>query len=175
MSALESMIASAPGGEAPMLPALAYELPAPSTAIVDRKQHCRAYPSSASSLSLLGTKTCRIRLGGEDFIDPSSIRLVFTIKNDTGDKMIKPTTGPWGCWGAVRLASNGVELDHIHPSYGRFHTQFGFNQLSRDQMFGEVAVSGLHTTKTNPNFRPILGTIAGGQSLTVMHRLHLSL
>jgi hypothetical protein len=42
-------------------------------------------------------------------------------------------------------------------------------------MFGEVAVSGLRTTKMNPNFRPILGTIAGGQSLTVMHRLHLSL
>ena len=173
MSALESMIASNPSGEAPIHPALSYELPAPNTSVVDRKQHVRAYPSSASSLSLTGTKTVRIRLGGEDFIDPSSIRLQFTIKNDEASKAMRPTTGPWGCWGIVRLSSNGVELDYIH-SYGRFHTQYGFNQLSLEQQFGEVAVTGLHTTKQT-NLRPELGTIPGGASLTVMHKLHLSL
>ena len=93
MSALESMIASNPSGEAPIHPSLAYELPAPSTAVVDRKQHCRAYPSSASTLSLTGTRTVRIRLGGEDFIDPSSIRLQFTIDNKES-KWMRPYTGP---------------------------------------------------------------------------------
>ena len=154
--------------------ALSFELPAPSTAIVDRKQHCRAYPSSASSLSLSGQRTVRIRLGGEDFVDPSSIRLMFTIKNEAASLAMRPTSGPWCCWGTVRLSSNGVELDHITPSYGRFHTQFGFNQLERDQQFGESAVSGLHVTKAT-NFRPDMGTIPGGQSITLMHKLHLSL
>ena len=98
MSALESMLASNPNGEAPMHSALAYELPAPNTAVVDRKQHCRAYPSSASSLSLTGARTVRIRLGGEDFVDPSSIRLQYTINNRVNQWM-RPFTGPWGVWG----------------------------------------------------------------------------
>ena len=95
MSALESMIASNPHGEAPIHPSLLYELPAPSTAVVDRKQHVRAYPSSASSLSLNGTRTVRIRLGGKGFVDPSSIRLMFTIDNKE-NKWLRPYAGPWG-------------------------------------------------------------------------------
>ena len=119
------MIASDPNGEAPMRPALMYELPAPSTDVTDRKQHVRFYPSSASSLSLTGTKTCRIRIGGEDFIDPSSIRLQYTITADDGlVRALIPLTGPWGCWSQVYCRSNGVELDNI-PNYNRHHQSFG--------------------------------------------------
>ena len=113
MSALESMIASHPSGEAQIHSSLSYELPAPSTAIVDRKQHVRAYPSSASSLSFSGTKTVRIRLGGEEFIDPSSIRIMFTIKNESSTGILQPLVGPWGVWQQAYLRSNGVELDNI--------------------------------------------------------------
>ena len=176
MSALESMLASNPNGEALMHPALAYELPAPNTAVVDRKQHCRAYPTSASSLSLTGTRTCRIRLGGDDgFIDPSSIRLQFTIDNKEPSKAIRPYCGPHGAWGQVRLMSGGTELDNISPSYGRFHTQFGFNHLTREEQFGSVGCEGMHSSKADLNDRPLIGEINGGGSLTVMRRLHLSL
>ena len=80
-----------------MLPALAYELPAPSTAVVDRKQHCRAYPSSASTLSLTGTRSCRIRLGGEDFIEPSLIRLMLSATRclETSQTAAKATLFSW--------------------------------------------------------------------------------
>ena len=130
------MIASNPYGEAPIHPSLSFELPAPSTAVVERKQHCRAYPSSASSLSLAGVRTVRLRLGGEDFIDPSSLRLQFTILNKEG-KWMRPYTGPWGVWGQVYCRSNGVELDNI-PYYGRFHQQYGWNHLTREEQFGSV-------------------------------------
>ena len=107
------MIASNPHGEAPIHPSLMYELPAPSTAVVDRQQHVRAYPSSATSLTLSSTKTVRIRLGGEGFIDPSSIRLMFTIKNESNPGNLRPYVGPWGLWQQAFLRSNGVELDNI--------------------------------------------------------------
>jgi hypothetical protein len=168
------MIASNPAGEAPVLPALAYELPAPSTSIVDRKQCVRAYPSSASSLSLTGTKTVRIRLGGEGFIDPSSIRLQYTIENKES-KWMRPFTGPWGVWGQVYCRSNGVELDNI-PYYGRHHQMFGWNFLTRAEQYGSVGVEGMHMSNTNAdNYKPSVGEINGGASLTCMHRLHLSL
>jgi hypothetical protein len=173
MSSLESMLASS--GEAPVHPALNYELPAVSTAIIDRKQHCRAYPSSASSLNLANTRTVRIRLGGEDFIDVSSIRLMFTIKNDNSTHYLYPTTGPWGVWQQCYLRSGGQELDNI-PYYNRWHTQYGFNQLSRAEQFGSVGVEGLHMSKVDAagTFRPETGDINANGSITVMHRLHFS-
>ena len=117
MSALESTIASN-SSEAPIHPALAYELPAPSTAITDRQHHVRAYPSSASSLSPTGTKTCRIRIGGDQFVDPSSIRVQYTLNNLESAKYLRPVSGPWCLWQQVYCRSSGVELDNI-PHYGR--------------------------------------------------------
>ena len=145
MSALESMIASNPNGEAAIHPSLMYELPAPSTAVVSRAQHARAFPSSATSLSLSGTKTIRIRLGGEDFIDPSSIRIMFTIKIEAASGTLRPYVGPWGLWQQAYLRSNGVELDNI-PYYNRFHTQYGFHQLSREDQIS-VCNEGLGSSK----------------------------
>ena len=172
MSALESMIASAPGGEAPLLGALSYELPAPSTAIVDRKQSCRAYPSSASTLTFTGTKSVRLRIGGEDFIDLSSLRIMFTI-NNTGTGGLRPETGPWGVWSQAFLRSNGVELDNI-PYYGRFHQQYGFLQLNHmDQL--AVGNEGLGSSKWDTNGQYEVSDIGQGLSMTVMHRLHFSL
>ena len=172
MSALESMIASAPGGEAPVLSALAYELPAPSTAITDRKQSCRAYPTSASTLTFTGTRSVRIRIGGEDFIDPSSLRIMFTI-NNTGAGNLAAQTGPWGVWSQAFLRSNGVELDNI-PYYGRFHQQYGFAQLSlMDQL--AAGNEGLGSSKWNPDGQYEISDINAGLSLTVMHRLHFGL
>ena len=168
------MIASSPGGEAPIHPSLMFELPAPSSAVVDRKQHVRFYPSSASSLSLTGTKTVRIRIGGKDFIDPSSVRLQYTIQADDGTKTLHPLTGPWGAWSQVYCRSNGVELDNL-PNYNRFHQSFGWNFLTRAEQFGSVGVEGFHIGKHEEiyDFKPLVGVV--GKPFTVMHRLHLSL
>ena len=120
MSALESLIATS--GEAPLLDSLDFSLPPSSTAVVDRRQHVKAYPTSASTLTPTGTRTFRIRLGGDDFIDPASIRLQYTVRNLDGTNAMAPLTGPWGMWSQVYLRSGGVELDNI-PQYGRFHQQ----------------------------------------------------
>ena len=159
-----------------MHPSLMYELPSPSTAVVDRKQHVRFYPSSASSLSLTGTRTFRIRIGGEDFIDPNSVRLQYTIQHaGTIMQGMQPLTGPWGAWSQMYCRSNGVELDNI-PNYNRFHQQFGWNQLTRAEQFGSVGVEGFHVAAQTPDndFKPRVGVI-GARPITVMHRLHLSL
>ena len=169
------MIASHPAGEASLHPSLQYELPTPSTAVVDRRQHVRFYPTSASSLSLSGTRTFRIRIGGEEFIDPSSIRLQYTIVPE-GNKGLTPLTGPWGCWSQMFCRSNGVELDNI-PNYNRFHQQYGWNQLTRAEQFGSVGVEGFHMARQTDNndFKPAVGVISGLSPITVMHRLHFSL
>ena len=92
MSALESLIATS--GEAPLLDTLDFSLPPASSAVTDRRQHVRAYPTSASTLSPTGTRTVRIRLGGDDFIDPHSVRIQYTIVNGHGTNALVPRCGP---------------------------------------------------------------------------------
>jgi hypothetical protein len=64
--------------------------------------------------------------------------------------------------------------------YGRFHQQYGHNQLPLDQQFGESAICGMGgswgggpTGPTAP--APSMGTIAASGSYTVMHKVYTSL
>ena len=175
MSSLESLLAMA--GEAPLSDSLSFTLPPASTSVVDRRQTVRAYPTSASTLTPPGTRVCRLRLGGDDFVDSSSIRLQFTINNKSADKVLTPLSGPWGCWSQVFLRSNGVEIANV-PMYGRFHQQYGWNQTSMAEQFGEAGICGMSGSWAKsgvPKNQPAMGTIAAAKSFTVMHKLHLPL
>ena len=175
MSQLESVLAVA--GEAPALEGLDYTLPPSNTAIVDRKQHVRAYPTSSSTLTPGGNRVFRCRLGGDDFVDSSSVRIMYTLTNLDGTNALKPLTGPWGAWSQLYLRSNGVELDNI-PMYGRFAEMHGFKLLPFGEQWAEASVCGLGgswATADTPSNVPHMGTIAAGASFTVIHKVHASL
>ncbi len=122
MSALESLIAA--GGEENLLESLSYDLPPASAAVLDLKQNCRAYPTSR-----------RIRLGGKDFVDPSTIRLMYTLTSTHATAPLCPTVGPWGRW-LIRLLSNGCETDNI-PAYNKFHELHAWKLLTTEQQASE--------------------------------------
>ena len=170
MSALEALIAAS--GEANLLQSLSFDLPPATTAIVDRKQGCRAYPTSASTLVPNGTKTCRIRLGGNEFVDPSTIRLQYTLTNTDASKILCPAVGPWGPWGLVRLLSNGVELDNI-PAMNRFMELHAWRLLTTEQQAAE-GVYGWHSA-WNGTTHPTPGQIPAGASITVSFKPLLSI
>mgnify|MGYP007049803996 CR=1 FL=1 len=173
MTTLESMIAVA--GEAPLADSLDFSLPPASTSVVDRRQHVRAYPTSASTLTPTTTRTVRIRLGGDEFINPASVRIQYTIVNGSGTNPLVPLTGPWGMWGQVYERSGGVEISNI-PTYGRFHQQYGWNQLSMAEQYGEAGLCGMGGNWGNGSSNvPLMGEIPAGQSYTVMHRLYTTL
>ena len=160
-----------------MLDTLDFTLPPSSTAVTDRRQHVRAYPTSASTLTPSSTRTVRLRLGGDDFVDAASVRVVYTISETGGTNPLVPLCGPWGCWSQAFLRSNGTELDNI-PYYGRFHQQFLWNQLTNLQQFGEAGLCGMSgswATTGTPSNQPSMGTIAANGSYTVIHKLGLSL
>lgn len=180
MSALESVLASA--GEAPILPQLDYNLIPTSSAVVDRKNFVVAYPQSASTISLTGGqgKECRIRLGGDNHIDASSVRLMFTINNRSTTASLQPYQGPWTCWGRVRLLSQGREIENI-PLYGRHHELFGYQLQTFQDQWAESSVCGLGGSWASfsdtaiTGSQPKTGKIEAGERAVCMHRLHLSL
>ena len=174
MSQLDALIATS--GESPLGQELTYALAPANTSIVDRKTHVRAYPTSASTLTPTGTKTCRIRLGGDDFIDASTVRLQFTINNLDGTNKLLPLTGGWGCVQQIFLRSGGTELDSI-PYYNRFHTQYMYNQITQAEQWGATGITGGFSAvpTATGSFRPKPGTIPANGSLTVIFPLGLSL
>ena len=175
MSTLESAISVA--GEAPLLNSLDFSLSPASTSVVDRRQSVRAYPTSASSLTPNGTKTCRIRLGGDDFIDPASIRLQFVCKNLDNTNPLQPISGPWGCWSQAYLRSNGIEIANT-PQLGRYMQQFYWNQLSFQEQWGETGICstfGSSTSAVTPLMIPTPSTIPAGGQYTTMHKLPLGI
>ena len=176
MSGLEALIAA--GGEAPLLESLSYEIPAQSSAVVQRKQHVRAYPTSASTLSPAGVRTVRIRLGGNDWFDPASLRLVYTIQNTSANANLCPSCGPHGPFGLVRLLSGGVELDNI-PMYHRHHELHGWRLLTMEQqaaeaVYGWASAWPLQTVAGNTP-HPNQGFLSPGASLTVSFKPLLSI
>ena len=170
MSQLESLLAAS--GEAPLLDSLSYTVPAASTAVVQRKQGCRAYPTSASTLSPNNTRTVRLRLGGNDWIDPNSVRLVYTTQNTDGNgHNLCPVCGPWGPFGLVRLMSGGVELDRI-DMYNRAHELHGWRLLNIQQQAAEAVYGWSSAWTGTPH--PNQGYIRDGASVTVSFKPMLS-
>ena len=159
-----------------MLDSMNLDIPPASTVVVDRKQGVRAFPTSASSLQIGGTRTCRIRLGGNDWVHPESCRLQFVVNNTSTTKPLKPACGPWGVWGQVRLLSGGNELDNI-PIYSRFHELHGWRLLTSEQQHAEAVYGwgGSWNVAGNKPGHPNQGSIPAGGSLTVSHKLNLSL
>ena len=159
-----------------MLDSMNFDIPPASTVVVDRKQGVRAFPTSASSLQIGGTRTCRIRLGGNDWVHPESCRLQFVVNNTSTTKPLKPACGPWGVWGQVRLLSGGNELDNI-PIYSRFHQLHSWVLLTSEQQHAEAVCrwgGSWNPTGDKPG-HPNQGSIPAGGSLTVSHKLNLSL
>ncbi len=168
MSALESLIAA--GGEAGLLESLTYDIPPQSTAVVQRKQNVRFYPTSASSLSYTGVRTVRIRLGGNDWLDPN-LRLQYTLQN-TGAGFLAPVCGPWGPFGMVRLLCNSVEIDRI-DWYNRFHELHGWRLLTMEQQAAEGVYGWSSAWTGTPHPNP--GILPANASVTVSFKPLLSL
>ena len=176
MSQLESLIAAArdPG----LHPGFVYDIVPTSSAIVDRKQGVPAYPTSATSLSQTGTRNCRIVVGSDGFCDASSVRLVFTINNHDTTKSLKFWSGAHGAWSAVRLLSQGTEIERI-DHYGRHHEVFANKLLPFQDQWAEAAVCGLGGSwdwqGAQDQMYPKEGRIEPNERAVVMHKLHLSL
>ena len=69
-----------------------------------------------------GTKIIRINLTGDGWLDPSSIRLHFTLKNNdtTVGRSLRTIGGPWSFFRRVRCLIGGALIDDI-DYYNRVH------------------------------------------------------
>ena len=141
-----------------MIDSLSFKLPPGSSYVVDRKKSsfwaigCNIYAPTT------GTKVMKFQLSGEQgtWLDPSSVRLQFAVKNNEGDgnKILRPLGGAHLFIRRLRiLIANTLVEDIMY--YGRNHEMMETllcNELARSnadiEQFGYRNVSVLEGVKT---------------------------
>jgi hypothetical protein len=169
---------------------LKFEFRAASSAVLRRKRMLRIdnrygngvlLPtlSTAAAAALSGgneanyLQTARFEFPRKGFLDPSSVRLFYTFTNTSTSSDLTPLTGPWGIWSTAKLMthSKSVVLDDV-KQYGRHHTMFGWNFLTRAEQFAEAvhwSTGGYGTVSPSPS------VVTHGTSVSLSHKLHLSI
>ena len=69
-----------------------------------------------------GTKLIRILLTGDNWLDPSTLRIMFTVNNDdaTATKELRVLSGPWSFFRRMRILCPGQLVEDI-DQYNRIH------------------------------------------------------
>jgi hypothetical protein len=98
------------------------KIPPGASYVTDRRAISYFTASSNIYQSGSGTKIIRINLTGDGWLDPSSIRLHYTlVNNDTGaGKFLRTVGGPWSFFRRVRCLIGGALIDDI-DYYNRVH------------------------------------------------------
>ena len=99
-----------------------FKIPPGASYVTDRRTISYFTAGSNIYQSGSGTKIIRINLTGDGWLDPSSIRLHYTLVNNssTMGHMLRTIGGPWSFFRRVRCLIGGALIDDI-DYYNRVH------------------------------------------------------
>ena len=104
-----------------LIDSLQFKLKEGASYITDRRS-VTFYPQGSNIYrSQNGTKTIKINLTGDHWLDPSTLRVMFEVRNNSANAnlQLRPISGPWVFFRRARLVSSSVIEDIDH--YGRCH------------------------------------------------------
>ena len=175
---MEHHVAAAPSK---LVDALRYDLKSTAPYILSRRS-ATMYPQGASVLSPTGVNMARITLGGQDlWIDPATIRVQFTIVNNSATLALIPISYLPNClFQRVRVMIGGTVLEDV-LSFNRWSQLQAaaiapemWQQAEAVMGFGcTLAQKGTATTVYTDNPKPC--RIGPGKQLTVQMRLPLGI
>ena len=177
---MDSYIAAAPSS---LISQLDFSLKTTAPYVTQRRS-VRMYPSSASSFTQNGVRTCRITLASEgEWLDPSTLRFQMTVNNGDPVKGLMPTSASANCcWNRLRILVGGTVVDDV-LYYNRTAETFQGKLEPSEWQFSEGALAfagsqffrgGPFTGNIEfPNFvrHPQPCQIPPNSNLTVMSRL----
>ena len=157
-----------------LIDALSFKLSNSASYLTDRKS-VTFWPSGSNIYKTnSGTKVIRFVLTNDNWIDPSTVRVMFNLANNDSDasKMLRTISGPHAFFRRIRIMCQGSLIEDF--DYNRTHEMFqvltsAHNRENDDiENFGyradTVQPNGSHTTSTLPG-------IAGGSYQTVGMKL----
>ncbi len=113
-----------------LIDGLSFKL-APGASYVTNRRSVTFYPQEGNSYTPTGVKVIRIALTGDGWLDPSTLRVMYDLKNVTTNtvatdpKELRPVGGPWCFFRRMRLMAGGTiieDIDNYARTHQRFHT-----------------------------------------------------
>ena len=107
-----------------LIPAVNFRLD-PGASYITGRRFCTFFPQGGNSYSPSGVKQIRINLSSEyGWLDPQTLRLQFTVVNDSAGTTLRTISGGWSFVSRARLLCGGQVLEDIGPYYNRTHEMF---------------------------------------------------
>ena len=118
-----------------LIDGLSFKLQPGASYVTDRRSVSYFTAGSNIYQSGSGARVIRINLTGDGWLDPSTIRMLFTLRNNDNDaaKVLRTIGGPWSFFRRVRCLCGGAIIDDI-DFYNRVHEQMHIlsSKLNRD-------------------------------------------
>ena len=105
-----------------LIDSLSFKLRPGASYVTDRR-YVTYFPQGGNSYSPAGVKVIKMMLTGDSWMDPSTVKLFMTIKNDSTGDIIPRVAGAWGMFRRLRILCGGQIVEDI-DLYGRLHEQF---------------------------------------------------
>jgi len=107
-----------------LIDGLSFKLSPGASYVTDRRSVSFFTAGSNSYTPGAGTKVTRINLTGDGWLDPSTVRLAFNVKNGDSTKALRPLSGGWSFFfRRSRCLVGGAIVDDI-DYYNRVHEMF---------------------------------------------------
>ena len=163
--------AIANGIEDKLIDGLSFKMNPGASYVVDRRSVTFHPQGSNIYKTKEGTKLIRILLTGDNWMDPSTLRILFQLNNDetAAAKLLRPLSGPHAFFRRMRILVAGQLVEDI-DQYNRIHEmmQFFVAPDSRNNDAAEAFgfIHNKHVTYTNSTFPGI----KQGQGLQVLFK-----
>ena len=103
-----------------LIDGLSFKL-APGASYVTDRRSVTYHPQGSNIYKpLTGTKLIRFNLTGDSWLDPSTLRFSYTLKNNSATEALRPVGGPWAFFRRMRILAGGQIIEDI-DQYNRVH------------------------------------------------------
>ena len=165
-----------------LIEGLSFKLSPGASYVQDRKQSTFNAIGTQSYVAGTGSRLIRINLAdGNGWLDPSSVRIVFTLTNTDGTNILRTLGGPWSFFRRARCLFQGAITDDI-DNYNRTHEMLHILTTKSNRDNDDVEGFGFRWDDDthygyfgNPGDRDLYNTLAVERSKTVSFKPLLGL
>ena len=155
-----------------LIDGLSFKL-APGASYITDRRSVTFHPQGSNSYSAVsGTKLIRIVLTGDSWMDPTTFRIMFDVRNNdnTSGHHSRPLKSPWSFFRRMRVLAGGQLVEDI-DYYNRVHEMFS-NLISKDSVLNNSAEGFGYDLSQPIDFYSTyrLTGIPPGQSQTVLFK-----
>ena len=144
-----------------LIEGLSFKLGAGSSYVTNRRS-VSFFPSGSDSYSpSSGVKVIKLKLNGTDWLDPSTVKLMFTLTNQDGVNNLTLLTGPWAFFRRYRCVCNGQiveDIDDYNRNCEKFHVLTSSHVRENDAIEGATKWDGGTAEVVAPNKTRVMGS-----------------